>query len=68
MSMSGLSMKELENPVPLGEEEIELVTNIQREAAILQGRIIGVLDSFIKRNGLTGRWELSANGKEIEKR
>lgn len=53
---------------PLGEEEIELISGIQRDSAVLQGRLIGILDSFVKRNKLLGRWELVENGKEIIKK
>jgi hypothetical protein len=50
---------------PLGDEEIDLISGIQRDGAILQGRLIGILDSYIKRNKLEGRWELAPNGREI---
>lgn len=56
-----------ETTFPLGEEEMDLIVGIQRDGAILQGRLIGILDSFVRRHKLTGRWELAENGREIKK-
>ena len=52
---------------PLDEVEIELVTALQRDMLILQGRLIGILDSFKKRHNLSGAWALDPNGREIQK-
>ena len=52
---------------PLGEDEIELIAIIQREAAVLHGRLIGILDSFVRGNNLEGRWEIAPNGREVRR-
>lgn len=60
-------MKPEDEVYPLGDDDIELLAGYQREGAMLQGRMAGVLDSFIRRHKLQGRWELSPNGREIRR-
>lgn len=57
-----------EDVYPLDDDDIELIAGIQRDGAMLQGRMLGVLDSFLKRHKLQGNWELAPNGREIRKR
>lgn len=51
----------------LEDEEVELIGQLQREAAMLQGRLVGVIESCIKRHHLPGRWDLSPDGRSIQK-
>lgn len=56
-----------EEVYPLDDDDIELIAGFQRDGAMLQGRMLGVLDSFLKRHKLAGRWELAPNGRKIRK-
>jgi hypothetical protein len=56
-----------EDIYPLDEDAIELVADIQRRGAMLQGELTGVLNAFLKREKLTGRWELAQNSREIHR-
>ena len=56
-----------EEVYPLTDDDIELLAGYQRDGAALQGRMLGVLDSFVKRHKLQGQWELAPNGREIRR-
>jgi len=53
---------------PLDEETIELVAEYQRQILLLEHRMGGALDSFLRRQKLKGNWTLAQNMKEVVKR
>ena len=56
-----------EDVYPLDDQDIELIAEIQREAATLQGQVVGVLRAFVKRHNLPGVWAIAENGREIRR-
>lgn len=60
-------MNNSDDVYPLDEDSIELISEIQARGAALQGEMTGVLNAFLKRQKLSGRWTLAKNGREIVK-
>lgn len=60
-------MNPTEDVYPLDDQDIELIAAINREGASLQGQLIGVLRSFVKRHNLPGVWSIAENGREIRR-
>ena len=52
---------------PLDDDSIELIAEIQTRGAALRGEMTGVLNAFLKRQKISGRWVLAENGREIQK-
>lgn len=53
---------------PLDEDSIELIAEYQRQIMLIDSRIGGVLDVFVKKSKLTGQWKLDQSMREIIKR
>jgi hypothetical protein len=53
---------------PLDEETIELVQEYQKQILLVEHRMGGALDAFLRHHKLQGNWMLAQNMKEVVKR
>lgn len=54
-----------ESRFPLDEETIDLIGDYRRQIGMIEQRMGGALDLFIRRHHLEGGWTLAPNLKEV---